>query len=179
MSVCLSQSVCLSHSISVYVRPGDFSPRSVLILACSLAGIPRNVFRPHKFKNSASSARRKKKTGAFLNDRRNIENSHDNNNNNNNNALYIVNIQWSRMLAYNNKQKSSISWRMRASACVRERELDVSQQPIELVPKNSTWLIMHAIANQPLCFWSTIWHNGLLFTALYFNWHECMLLICL
>ena len=72
-------------------------------------------------------ARRKKKTGAFLN-RRDIENSH---------ALYITNIQWSRKQAYNfnkkmKKKNSSISWRMRVSACV-ERELDVGRQPIERV----------------------------------------------
>ena len=74
---------------------------AVLIVACGLAGIPRNMFSDRiNLKTVRPPARRKKKPGAFLNDRRDIENSH---------ALYFANIQWSRKQAYNNFKKSSIS----------------------------------------------------------------------
>ena len=77
------------------------SPTAVLILACGLAGIPRNTSSGHiNLKTVRPPARRKKKPGAFLNDRRDIENSQ---------ALYFANIQWTRKQAYNNFIKSSIS----------------------------------------------------------------------
>ena len=93
------------------------------------------VFRPHKFKNSASPCPQKEKNRRVFERPSRHQNSH---------SLYIANIQWSRKQAYNNNFKN-FNFLKNACECVCERELDVGQQR---VPKNSTWLIMYACHSQ-------------------------------
>ena len=116
--------LCVWHASTFVHRLKDpiINIFTVLILACGLAGILRNMSSDCiNLKTVRPPARRKKKPGAFLNDRRNIENSH---------ALYIATIQWSRKQAYKVQYNKHLQF---LEECVG---MSVSRRL--RVPKNST-----------------------------------------